>query len=96
MIREYLESIEHNLLSPYAMQSSRSKGRQYEFEKCDIRTEYQRDRDRILHCKSFRRLKLDREVRDGILHHTQYGNPSTMEGQVVNYKDYRRIYKITS
>lgn len=179
MIREYLENIERDLLSPYAMQSSRSKGRQYELKKCDIRTEYQRDRDRILHCKSFRRLKhktqvfiapegdhyrtrlthtlevsqiartiaralrlnedlaeaialahdlghtpfghtgerclqklssngfkhnvqslriveqlengvglnLTWEVRDGILHHTQSGNPSTMEGQVVSYAD---------
>ena len=56
-IREMLEQIEVNNLSEYACLSSRTKGRQTPIEKCDIRTEFQRDRDRILHSKSFRRLK---------------------------------------
>ena len=56
-IREEMEQREMELLSPYAAHSRDSRGRdRYEGE-CDIRTVYQRDRDRILHCKSFRRLK---------------------------------------
>ena len=56
-IREMLEQIEVNNLSEYACLSSRTKGRQVPLVKCEIRTEFQRDRDRILHSKSFRRLK---------------------------------------
>ena len=57
LIREKLEQREKEYLSPYASLSMNSKGRQREEEQCDIRPVYQRDRDRILHCKSFRRLK---------------------------------------
>ncbi len=56
-IRESLEQLEMEYLSPYAAHSSNSKGRLREEEPCDIRPVYQRDRDRILHSKSFRRLK---------------------------------------
>lgn len=56
-IRENLEEIERNTLSPYAALSEKSRGRDREEPQCDIRPVYQRDRDRILHCKSFRRLK---------------------------------------
>lgn len=56
-IREQLEMWEKEYLSPYATLSMHSKGRQREEEQCDIRPVFQRDRDRILHCKSFRRLK---------------------------------------
>lgn len=56
-IREQLELYEKEYLSPYASLSMNSKGRMKEEEQCDIRPVYQRDRDRILHCKSFRRLK---------------------------------------
>ncbi|MBR3040482.1 MAG: deoxyguanosinetriphosphate triphosphohydrolase [Lachnospiraceae bacterium] len=56
-IRERLELEEKELLSPYASFSMDSKGRLKEEEQCDIRPVFQRDRDRILHCKSFRRLK---------------------------------------
>ena len=45
------------MLSPYASFSDQSKGRDYDEPQCDIRTMYQRDRDRILHSKAFRRLK---------------------------------------
>ena len=45
------------ILSPFASHSRDSKGRDRPEEECDIRTVYQRDRDRILHSKSFRRLK---------------------------------------
>ena len=56
-IREQLEEMEQNVLSPYAAFSRSSKGRERQEEESDMRTCYQRDRDRILHCKSFRRLK---------------------------------------
>ena len=56
-IRENLEQFELEYLSPYASFSRNSKGRLKEEEQCDIRPVYQRDRDRILHSKSFRRLK---------------------------------------
>ena len=56
-IREQLELWEKEYLSPYAMLSLNTKGRDRDEEQCDIRPDYQRDRDRILHCKSFRRLK---------------------------------------
>jgi dGTPase len=56
-IREELEAIEHETLSKYATFSDESKGRRIFENQCDIRPVFQRDRDRILHCKSFRRLK---------------------------------------
>lgn len=56
-IRESLEQWEKEYLSPYAMLSMDSKGRLKEEEQCDIRPVFQRDRDRIIHSKSFRRLK---------------------------------------
>ena len=56
-IRERLEAQERETLSPFAMLSSETKGRERPVSPDDMRTEFQRDRDRILHCKSFRRLK---------------------------------------
>lgn len=56
-IRESLELREKEYLSPYAAFSMDSKGRRRPEEPCDIRPVFQRDRDRILHSKSFRRLK---------------------------------------
>ena len=56
-IRERLEAQERETLSPFAMLSSETKGRERLVSPDDMRTEFQRDRDRILHCKSFRRLK---------------------------------------
>ena len=56
-IREALENTEKQLLSPYASLSSASRGRARPQNECDIRSAFQRDRDRILHSKSFRRLK---------------------------------------
>ena len=56
-IREELEYREQELLSPWASHSRDSAGRRQAEAECDLRTCYQRDRDRILHCKSFRRLK---------------------------------------
>ena len=56
-IRESFEEKEFRELSPYAAYSRNSKGRRVYEPECDIRTVYQRDRDRILHSKAFRRLK---------------------------------------
>ena len=61
-VRESLESLEEQTLSPYASFSSRTRGRDHAEPLCDIRPEYQRDRDRILHCKAFRRLKHKTQV----------------------------------
>ena len=56
-IRESLEQREKEYLSKYAALSANSRGRDKDEPQCDIRPVYQRDRDRIIHCKSFRRLK---------------------------------------
>lgn len=61
-IREQLEQREIEYLSPYASLSVNSKGRKREEAQCDIRPVFQRDRDRILHCKAFRRLKQKTQV----------------------------------
>ncbi|ABW18822.1 deoxyguanosinetriphosphate triphosphohydrolase [Alkaliphilus oremlandii] len=61
-IRHTTEQIEEDLFSPYAQLSKRSMGRIVDEEECDIRTVYQRDRDRIIHCKSFRSLKEKTQV----------------------------------
>lgn len=61
-IREQLEMREIEYLSPYATLSKDSLGRKIPEEECDIRPVFQRDRDRILHCKSFRRMKQKTQV----------------------------------
>lgn len=62
LLREIQEKKEYDLLSPYATKAAESKGRLLDEEKCSIRTDFQRDRDRIIHCKSFRRLKHKTQV----------------------------------
>lgn len=56
-VRERIEERERLTLSPYAALSANTRGREREISPCPVRTQYQRDRDRILHSKAFRRLK---------------------------------------
>lgn len=62
MLREDFEKLEKDLLSPFACLSSNSKGRALEDEKDPYRTEYQRDVDRIIYSKAFRRLQYKTQV----------------------------------
>lgn len=61
-VREQLEAQERTLLAPYACLSTQSRGRERPIEPCPVRTCFQRDVDRIVHCKAFRRLKHKTQV----------------------------------
>lgn len=61
-IREQTENFESLILCKHATLSKNSRGRLKHEEPCNIRTDFQRDRDRIVHCKSFRRLKQKTQV----------------------------------
>ena len=61
-LRETFEKEEHERLSRFAAFSDKSRGRDVPEAESDIRTIYQRDRDRIIHCKAFRRLKHKTQV----------------------------------
>ena len=60
--REYTEQLENTVLSKYAARSAETRGRLHPITPCTIRTDFIRDRDRIIHCKSFRRLKHKTQV----------------------------------
>lgn len=62
LVRERIELLEQQNLSPLASLSAKSRGREREESPCKYRTAYQRDRDRIIHCKTFRRLKHKTQV----------------------------------
>ena len=61
-IREETQRIEREILSPYAALSETTRGTVREAAECPIRTPYQRDRDKVIHCKAFRRLKHKTQV----------------------------------
>ena len=61
-IREEQEEFEKKWLSPFATKSCESRGRAVEEEKCPMRTDFQRDKDRIIYSKAFRRLKHKTQV----------------------------------
>lgn len=61
-LREITENNEKLILSPKACFSAESRGRTRQEEECNVRTCFQRDRDRIIHCLSFRRLKHKTQV----------------------------------
>jgi dGTPase len=61
-IREMLEKIEYDTLAPRAAKSAETRGRDHVEAEDDLRPSYQRDRDRIIHCKAFRRLKHKTQV----------------------------------
>ena len=61
-IRERLEEMERRNLSPLAAKSSESRGRLKPEKPCHIRPDFQHDRDRVIHCKAFRRLKHKTQV----------------------------------
>jgi dGTPase len=61
-IREQLEARELSLLAPQAARSAESLGRLHPEPEDDVRPAFQRDRDRIIHCKAFRRLKHKTQV----------------------------------
>ena len=61
-VRQRTEEIEHMTFAPWATFSDQSRGRMLPEEQDPIRPVFQRDRDRVLHCKAFRRLKQKTQV----------------------------------
>jgi dGTPase len=60
--RQQLEQLERDTLAPYAALSVETRGRDYPVSPCEMRTDYQRDRDRVIHCAAFRKLEYKTQV----------------------------------
>ena len=96
-IRESMEALEEQYLSPYASFSARSRGRDRPEALCDIRPEYQRDRDRILHCKAFRRLKHKTQVflaPEGDHYRTRLTHTQICEDGFAHYEQSVRVVEL--
>ena len=63
--REVQEAREYDILTEFATKARESRGRRVHEEQCSLRTDFQRDRDRIIHSKSFRRLMQPRHPSRG-------------------------------
>src|SRR5438477_13210669 len=61
-IRKHLEARERQILAPQAAKSAETRGRQRDEPEDDVRPAFQHDRDRIVHCRAFRRLKHKTQV----------------------------------
>lgn len=61
-LKDKTYAVERAFFSPFASLSENTRGRQRGEQPCAMRTEYQRDRDRLIYCKSFRRLKNKTQV----------------------------------
>ncbi len=62
LTRQELEKLEEKYLAPYAMKSAETRGRRFKEKEADFRSVYQRDRDRIIHSKAFRKLEYKTQV----------------------------------
>ena len=93
-VRQRTEEIEHMTFAPWATFSDQSRGRMLPEEQDPIRPVFQRDRDRVLHCKAFRRLKQKTQVflsPEGDLYRTVRKAPD--EPPAGHYKEYGSRYE---